>query len=75
MGYWHVVNTHAGRWLDISLTMGNIASDQRQFTREGFSAVGLSVGAAKLHTPDDAIDLVQKEALSTAASLLPATLY
>lgn len=65
----------AGRWLDIPLITGNIASDQRQFTREGFSAVGLSVGAAKLHTPADAIDLVQKEALSTAASLLLATLY
>lgn len=65
----------AGRWLNISLIEGNIASDQRQFTREGFSAVGLSVGAAKLHTPDDAIEQVQKKALSTTASLLLATLY
>src|SRR5216683_2217090 len=45
----------AGRWLDIPLMLGNIASDQRQFTREGFPAIGLSVGAAKLHTPADAI--------------------
>lgn len=65
----------AGRWLGISLTTGNIASDQRQFTREGFSAVGLSVGAAKLHTPADAIEQVQPAALSRAASLLLATIW
>lgn len=65
----------AGRWLDIPLIQGNIASDQRQFTREGFSSVGLSVGAAKLHTPADAIELVQPAALDTAARLLLATMW
>lgn len=65
----------AGRWLDIPLVLGNIASDQRQFVREGFAAVGLSVGATKLHTPADTIEQVQPEALDTAARLLLATLY
>src|SRR5581483_6857888 len=46
----------AGRWLGIPLVLGNIASDQRQFVREGFAAIGLSVGAAKLHTPADSIE-------------------
>lgn len=60
----------AGRWLDIPLIAGNIASDHRQFVREGFSAVGLSVGAAKLHTPADTMELVQPAALETATRLL-----
>ncbi|HEU5383854.1 MAG TPA: M28 family peptidase [Ktedonobacteraceae bacterium] len=60
----------AGRWLDIPLVLGTIASDQRQFVREGFAAVGLSIGAAKLHTPADSIEQVQPEALRTAARLL-----
>jgi hypothetical protein len=55
--------------------VGNIASDQRQFAREGFAAVGLSIGAAKLHTPADSIEHVQPEALRTAARLLLATLH
>jgi Zn-dependent M28 family amino/carboxypeptidase len=65
----------AGHWLDIPLTLGTIASDQRQFARQGFAAVGLSVGAAKLHTPADSIEQVQPEALDTAARLLLATLF
>lgn len=65
----------AGRWLDIPLIAGNIASDHRQFVREGFSAVGLSVGAAKLHTPADTIELVQPAALNAAARLLFATMW
>jgi aminopeptidase YwaD len=65
----------AGRWLDIPLVLGNFASDHRQFSREGFPAVGLSVGAAKLHTPADSIEQVQPEALGTAAKLLLAMLY
>ncbi|HEU5376290.1 MAG TPA: hypothetical protein VFV38_12665 [Ktedonobacteraceae bacterium] len=47
----------------------------RQFVREGFSAVGLSVGAAKLHTPADAMELVQPTALHVAARLLLATIW
>ncbi|GHO52679.1 M28 family metallopeptidase [Ktedonobacter robiniae] len=66
---------HAGRWLDIPLIVGNIASDQRQFTQAGFPAVGLSVGAAQLHTPGDTIERVQPEALRIAATLLLATLW
>jgi aminopeptidase YwaD len=65
----------AGRWLDIPLVVGNIASDQRQFTQAGFPAVGLSVGAAQLHTPGDAIERVQPEALHLIATLLLATLW
>ena len=65
----------AGRWLGIPLTLGNIASDQRSFTHEGFAAVGLSVGATKLHTPEDTIEHVQPEALRTAAMLLLTTLW
>lgn len=65
----------AGRWLDIPLTVGNIASDQRQFVREGFPAVGLSVGAANLHTPADAIEQVQPAALQVAARLLLAAMW
>jgi aminopeptidase YwaD len=65
----------AGRWLALPLMLGNIASDQRQFAREGFAAVGLSVGAAKLHTPADAIEQVQPAALEVAARLLFATIW
>lgn len=65
----------AGRWLDISLIVGNIASDQRSFVQTGFPAVGVSVGAAQLHTPGDAIERVQPEALHLAARLLLATLW
>jgi aminopeptidase YwaD len=65
----------AGRWFDIPLILGNIASDHRQFVREGFRAVGLSVGAAKLHTPADEIELVQPAALEIAARLLLATIW
>ena len=65
----------AGRWLDIPLILGNIASDHRQFTSAGFPALGLSVGAAKLHTPGDAMEQVQREALSTATILLLAAMY
>ncbi|GCE12446.1 M28 family metallopeptidase [Tengunoibacter tsumagoiensis] len=65
----------AGRWLDIPLIVGNIASDQRQFVQAGFPAVGLSVGAAQLHTPGDSMERVQPEALHRAATLLLATLW
>lgn len=65
----------AGRWLDIPLVLGNIASDQRQFAQEGFPAVGLSIGAARLHTPADSIEQVQPAALETAARLLLVTMY
>ncbi|GHO63155.1 hypothetical protein KSC_020470 [Ktedonobacter sp. SOSP1-52] len=65
----------AGRWLDIPLIVGNIASDQRPFVQAGFPAVGMSVGAAQLHTPGDAIERVQPEALRIAATLLLATLW
>ena len=65
----------AGRWFEIPLILGNIASDHRQFTAAGLAAVGLSVGAAKLHTPGDTIELVQPEALQQAATLLTATLW
>jgi Zn-dependent M28 family amino/carboxypeptidase len=65
----------AGRWLTIPLIQGNVASDQRQFACEGFPAVGLSVGAAKLHTPADAMELVHPTALDTAARLLLATMW
>ncbi|GHO48766.1 M28 family metallopeptidase [Ktedonospora formicarum] len=60
----------AGRWLDIPLVVGTIASDQRSFLQAGFPAVGLSVGCAKIHTPADALDLVEPEALRVAATLL-----
>jgi hypothetical protein len=65
----------AGRWLSIPLIMGNIASDHRQFGALGFPAVGLSVGAANLHTPADAIDQVQPEAQDQALSLILTTLW
>ncbi|GHO68536.1 hypothetical protein KSC_074280 [Ktedonobacter sp. SOSP1-52] len=65
----------AGRWLDIPLIVGNIASDQRPFVQAGFPAVGVSVGVAQLHTPGDAIERVQPEALRIAATLLLTTLW
>ncbi|GHO57828.1 M28 family metallopeptidase [Ktedonobacter robiniae] len=65
----------AGRWLDIPLVVGNIASDQRAFLQAGFPAVGLSVGCAKIHTPADALDLVEPEALRIAATLLLGTIW
>ncbi|MEO6892557.1 MAG: M28 family peptidase [Ktedonobacteraceae bacterium] len=65
----------AGRWLDIPLILGNIASDHRQFMAAGLPALGLSIGAAKLHTPGDALALVQPEALHRAVTLLGATLW
>jgi hypothetical protein len=65
----------AGRWLDIPLVQGTIASDHRQFTQVGFPAVGISVGAMGLHTPADTVEQVQPEALNIAASLLLATIW
>jgi hypothetical protein len=65
----------AGRWLDIPLVQGTIASDHRQFTQAGFPAIGISIGATGLHTPADTIEHVQPEALSVAAKLLLATLW
>ncbi len=65
----------AGRWLDIPLIPGNIASDHRQFAQIEFPAVGLSVGATGLHTPADAMEQVQPEALLVAATLLLTTIW
>lgn len=65
----------AGRWLDIPLAEGDIASDQRSFLHEGFAALGLSVGAARLHTPSDTMEQVQPAALAVAARLLLATAW
>lgn len=65
----------ARRWLSIPLIQGNVASDHRQFIHAGFSALGLSVGAAKFHTPADAMDLVEQETLRLAAALLCATIW
>jgi hypothetical protein len=65
----------AGRWFNIPLIVGNIASDQRAFSQAGFPAVGLSVGCAKIHTPADALHLVEPEALHQAAMLLLGTLW
>lgn len=60
----------AGEWLEIPLVLGNVASDQRSFAAAGFPAVGLSVGAADLHTPADTIERVEPAALWRAAALL-----
>jgi aminopeptidase YwaD len=65
----------AGRWLDIPLILGNIASDHRPFSQRGVPAVGLSVRATGLHTPADAMEQVQPEALLVAATLLLATIW
>ncbi len=53
----------AGQRLEIPLILGTVASDQRSFAASGFPAVGLSVGAAALHTPEDTIERVESAAL------------
>lgn len=53
----------AGQRLEIPLILGTVASDQRSFAASGFPAVGLSVRAAALHTPEDTIERVESAAL------------
>lgn len=65
----------AGRWLEIPFVSENIPSDQRAFAYEGFPAVGLCVGATRLHTPADSIEQVQPAALEMSAKLLLATIW
>ncbi|GHO84102.1 M28 family metallopeptidase [Dictyobacter formicarum] len=65
----------AGQWVEMPLVLGNIASDHRQFIATGCAALGFSVGASGLHTPDDDMPHVQPEALRIAAALILATIW
>jgi len=64
----------AGRWLEIPLAAGNVASDNRQYARVGFPSVGLALGSFGMHTPADTMEHVDPEAMSMAGRLLLAVI-
>ncbi len=61
---------HAGRLLGITLIAATVASDNRSYAAAGFPAVGLGLGAAHYHSPRDAAEHVEPEALGHAGQLL-----
>jgi hypothetical protein len=65
----------AGRWLDIPLEGGNVASDNRQYARAGFPSVGLALGSFGMHSPADTIEHVDREAMRIAGQLLLAVIW
>ena len=65
----------AGRWLGIPLMVGNVASDNRQFTGAGFPSVGLALGSYGMHSPADTIEHVDQEAMTIAGQLLLAIIW
>ena len=66
---------HAGQWLEIPLTLGNVASDNRRYAAAGFPAVGVALGGAGGHTPADTAEQVDSGAMQMAAKLLLASLW
>jgi len=66
---------HSGQWLEISLILGNVASDNRRYAAAGFPAVGVALGGVGGHTPADTAEYVDSVAMHMAAKLLLATLW
>jgi aminopeptidase YwaD len=66
---------HAARQLGIPLATGNVASDNRQFARVGFSSVGLALGSVGMHSPADKPEQVEHAAIRIAGQLLLATIW
>lgn len=60
----------AGRRLGIPLYAGNVSSDNRRYASAGFPAAGVGFGAAHYHSPLDAPDRIEPEALRKAGRLL-----
>jgi len=65
----------AGKWLEIPLTVAQVASDNRSYANAGFPAVGVGMGAASYHTPGDTADRVEDEAMALAGRLGLATAW
>jgi aminopeptidase YwaD len=65
----------AGRWLEIPLTVGNVASDNRQYARARFPSVGLALEIFGMHSPADTIEHVDQEAMRIAGQLLLAVIW
>jgi aminopeptidase YwaD len=65
----------AGRWLEIPLAVGKVASDNRQYARVGFPSVGLALGSYGMHSPADTMERVEREAMSLAGRLLLAVIW
>ena len=65
----------AGRWLEIPLAVGNVASDNRQYARVGFPSVGLALGSYGMHSPTDTMEHVDREAMRMAGQLLLAVIW
>jgi Zn-dependent M28 family amino/carboxypeptidase len=65
----------AGRWLEIPLAVGNVASDNRPYARAGFPTVGLALGSHGMHSPADTVERVEREAMSLAGRLLLAAIW
>jgi hypothetical protein len=65
----------AGQWLEIPLVLGAVASDNRRYAAAGFPSIGVALGGSGGHTPADAPDRVDMEALQLAARLLLATIW
>ncbi|WP_407835788.1 M28 family metallopeptidase [Streptomyces sp. DSM 116496] len=65
----------AGRRLGIPLYAGNVSSDNRRYASAGFPAAGLGFGAAHYHSPLDAPDRIEPEALRKAGRLVLAAVH
>jgi hypothetical protein len=65
----------AGQWLEIPLTLGAVASDNRRYAQVGFPSIGVALGGSGGHTPADVPELVDVEAMQLAADLRLATIW
>jgi aminopeptidase YwaD len=65
----------AGRLLEVPMTFGNVASDNRRFASLGFKSVGIALGARTIHSPADTVDSVDPQAMVIAAQLLLGTVW
>ncbi|MCM1965381.1 MULTISPECIES: M28 family metallopeptidase [unclassified Streptomyces] len=65
----------AGRRLGIQLYAGTVSSDNRRYASAGFPAAGIGFGAAHYHSPLDAPDRIEPEALRKAGHLVLAAVH
>jgi hypothetical protein len=64
----------AGRSQRLPLFSGQVSSDNRRYASAGFPSAGIGLGAAHYHSPLDAPERIDPDALGKAGRLLLATL-
>ncbi|MCX5316131.1 M28 family metallopeptidase [Streptomyces sp. NBC_00154] len=65
----------SGRQLRIPLYAAPVSSDNRRYAQAGFAAAGIGLGAAHYHSPLDAVERIDPDALRKAGQLVLATIY